>query len=228
MIGKISQLFKSMGLLGGCLYAIARLLQSISPDLNLVYYRIVVQPVAPQPLLPARRGKQFNFQLLTEPAPLLAALPRPSEVIKSRFAQGSICIAALLEDELVGCIWLQQEQYQEDEIRCTFALANTQLAWDYDVYIDDKHRMGFLFAKLWDQANEYLRNRHITHTASRISAFNLASLASHSRLGAEPVTSAVYLVLGTRQITFSPDYPWLQYTGRHAQPPRVTVTSPAT
>ena len=215
-----------MGVPTACLYAFARLIGSLSNRCRLIYYHIVVQPVSPEPRLPPHRAKQFQFTTLEKNSDLLKALPRPSAVIEERFAQGSICIAATDEDRFAGCVWLQLGLYNEDEVRTLFEPKSPNTAWDYDVFVDDRHRMGFLFIKLWDAASAYLRARDVTWTASRISGFNTNSLSSHQRLGAITVQRIVYIVLGRVQLTISGQKPWVHLSLSPSAVPKIQIESP--
>ncbi len=94
-----------------------------------------------------------------------------------------------------------QGPYQEDEVRCRYVpLTEGRSSWDFDVYVDPQHRNRIVFLKLWDEANSFLAARDIRWSLSRISAFNKASIASHTRMGAKRIGTAVFLSIGSLQI----------------------------
>lgn len=160
-------------------------------------FLLVAQPVAAAPLLPARRGADISLVSLTPGDPLLKQLPRPQSVIADRYRQGAHGFAAVRDGQLLGCIWLIMNRYDEDVVRIRYKLpASGCCAWDFDVYVDPAHRLGFTFAKLWDAANAFLRERGVSWSLSRISAFNRASLSSHSRMGARELGWVTVLTLG--------------------------------
>ena len=72
-----------------------------------------------------------------------------------------------------------------------------------------EHRNGLGFARLWDEANNLLRQRGVAVSWSRISAFNPGSLASHKRLGAKIVGSATFLKIGMAQFMIASGPPYL-------------------
>jgi hypothetical protein len=226
MLTKLKILKNKLGVLTTVLYILSRFLEKWVPKSRLFYYLIVVQPVPDRPLLSARRGQQFSFRVLKQSDELLEQLPRPRHVIEARFKQGSICIAATLKGQLVGCIWLQFSPYREDEVRSIFTPSAADLAWDYDVYVCESQRHGFLFAKLWDYTNEYFRSNDISFTASRISGFNTQSINSHQRLGARTVKNIIYLIFGRIQITFCGTPPWCHLSVADDGAPVINVNAP--
>jgi len=170
----------------------------------------VRQETANKPRLPPHRGKNFSFQLLNEYEAILDALPRPLEVIQNRFKQGYVCIAALKDEQFVGCIWLSLHPYLEDEVRAIFSpQPSNEVAWDFDVYIAPQFRATYLFPKLWDEADNYLKSQGFKATASRISGFNIQSVNSHKKLGAKTISRAVYIKIGRLQLSLCSNFPYL-------------------
>lgn len=227
MLQKVKSLFNDLGWAGACLYSLSKIIEKLLPHSRLIYYHIAVQPIPSSPVLAPHRGKNFEFRILVEEDELLKSLPRPKNVIESRFQQGSICLAATLKKQLVGCIWLQIGRYREDEVRSIFTPASNEISWDYDVYVCESQRMGFLFTKLWDEAAKYLQSRNVRFTASRISGFNIQSLNSHRRLGAITVQNIVYLVFGPLQVTISSKRPWCHLSMSDNNPPVILVAKPS-
>ena len=89
----------------------------------------------------------------------------------ARFDQGAFALAVYLRDRYVGYVWLAFRQYDEDELRCRFALSRPeQTAFDFDVYVFPAFRLGRAFAAVWHAANSHLAERGVTRTCSRIAS----------------------------------------------------------
>lgn len=201
----------AMGRRDAALYLSARMLRTLSGErVTLHKYYFVVQPIAAQPLLPPHRGRSIEVRRIEAGDPLTAYFPRPPAVIARRFAAGALCFVAVKDGAFIGFLWLQSGSYLEDEVQCRFTpLPAQQAVWDFDVYVDEAHRRGFTFARLWDGANAHCRERGIRWTLSRISAFNAGSLVSHAVLGATPLGRACFLQAGRAQLMWSDMVPRL-------------------
>ncbi len=208
-------LVRELGASTAFLYLLGRLLRRISGKCGLYYYLFVAQPLADKPRLPLTRGKAFTFRLIQAPEPLLDSLGRPSAVILQRFAQGAQCLAAIKNGGLAGCIWFVRGTYAEDEVRVDFLLPQDGCCvWDFDVFVAESERLGFLFAKQWDAFDALLKPQGIRYTLSRINAFNQRSIASHRSLGAQICGRALFLRLGQFQWMLSNRRPFIAFGGR--------------
>ena len=168
-----------------------------------------------RPRLPPTRGKAFSFRLLEAPEPVLDSLDRPPAVIRERFGQGAQCLMATKDDTLIGCIWFIRGAYAEDEVRVDYVLpTDGRCVWDFDVFVAEPERLGFLFAKQWDAFDSLLRPQGIRYTLSRINAFNRRSIASHRSLGATLCGRALFLRLGQVQWMLSNQRPFIAFGGR--------------
>jgi hypothetical protein len=155
--------------------------------------------------------------------------PPPLEVIRLRYEQEAICLAAFEGKSLVGYLWLLLGPYEEDEVRCRFIpMPEGKAAWDFDVYVVPGYRFGIGFLRLWDEANRYLKERGIQWTMSRISAFNAVSLASHRRLGARVVGHAVFVVLGPCQLALTTVFPFVHLSISTRSEPKIRIYPPET
>ncbi|MBK1638114.1 hypothetical protein CKO24_03505 [Rhodothalassium salexigens DSM 2132] len=164
-------------------------------------YRLVAQPVAARPRLPARRAAAFTSRPVAPGDPALAAMPLDDAALRFRFAQGATCLGLFKGDALAAYAWFCLDGYDEDEVRCRFEPAPADhTAWDFDVYVMPDHRGSFAFLALWDAADAFLRRHGRMVSMSRISVVNAASTASHASLGATPVGRADFCVLGTLQL----------------------------
>lgn len=205
MLRKLDKLSKDMGPLNAVLYLIHRVLSTLTAGrAGIERFIFVAQPVPAQPYISPSKATTSVVKILLPGDALLVQCMRPAEVIAARFAQGAICIGIVKEDQLQAAIWLIHGQYDEDVVRARFMLPRSgTAAWDFDVYVAPQYRLGFTFLRLWDAANAYLRDAGVLWSYSRITAFNMASLASHTRLGARPFGSATFLTLGPIQIMIS-------------------------
>lgn len=188
-----------LGCLNGSLYLLGRLLERASGGHCALYkYRFVAQAIGAASL-GRGRGTQIEVHLCRSDDELPPAYPRPCRVLRARYAQGALSLAALREGELVGFLWLLFDNYQEDEVRARYTLAKGLAAWDFDVWVRPEARLGPTFARLWDEANSLLRARSVRWSCSRISAFNAASLNAHARIGTRSLGSATFLRCGRWQ-----------------------------
>src|SRR5450830_104049 len=212
---RLNFLVRELGVSTAFLYLLDRLLRRISSTCGLYYYHFVAQPLADQPRLPPTRGKAFTFRLLQAPKPVLNRLDRPTAVINQRFIQGAQCLVAIKNDVLVGCIWFIRGAYVEDEVRVDYLLPpDGRCVWDFDVFVAESERLGFLFAKQWDAFDALLKPQGIRYTVSRINAFNQRSIASHRSLGAQDCGRALFLRLGQYQWMLSSQRPFIAFGGR--------------
>lgn len=217
----LGDLVRDMGWNDAAQYIFARSLNRLSYGrIDLRKYYFCSQPIPDKSLLPARRGASIVVKQVDRSHPMVSVFPRPAQVITRRFNDGALCFLATKEEKFVGFLWLQQNGYLEDEVRCRFTPAPAgQTIWDFDVHLETEYRASFAFARLWDTANDYLRNTGIKWSVSRISAFNPASINSHVRLGAFPIASA-YFFSGRRwQILVTGNRPYIHgSTGDHNIP----------
>ena len=220
MLTKFRQLRTDMGTLNALLYGLHRVLSIVSGGrAGIERFIFVAQPVPDQPHIPSDKKTTSVVKTLLPGDALLAQCMRPEAVIAARFAQGAKCLAIVKDDQLQAAIWLIHGHSDGDVVRARFVLPRSgTAAWDFDVYVAPKYRLGFTFLRLWDAANAYLREAGVMWSYSRITAFNLGSLASHSRLGASPFGDATFLTLGPVQLMISTLRPWLHISLGQSQP----------
>jgi hypothetical protein len=102
-----------------------------------------------------------------------------------------------------------------NEVRVDYLLPQDGCCvWDFDVFVAESERLGFLFAKQWDAFDALLKPQGIRYTVSRINAFNQRSMASHRRLGAQDCGWALFLRLGPFQGMLSNQRPFIAFGGR--------------
>ncbi|MFG6428486.1 GNAT family N-acetyltransferase [Roseateles sp. LYH14W] len=218
---RLTGIVRSIGWADGCVYVAARAIQALSLGrAELRKYYFVSQPIPSAPLLPKNRGASIVVERIARQHPLVSAFPRPSQVIADRFDNDAICFLATKNGEFVGFLWLQAGSYREDEVRCLFTpLPARRAIWDFDVHIEPAYRSSFAFARLWDTANQYLRDQDVCWSVSRISAFNAGSINAHARLGAFPIGAACFLKGRTWQLTLSSSPAFFHFSsGEHAVP----------
>lgn len=221
----------AIGLFGwrdGSLYLAGRMLEKLSGGrFRLVKYFLVAQPVPAKALLAARASADLVIRRTESDDPVVASFPRPGTVISWRFTDGGLCFTATKGERFVGFLWLHEHPYEEDDVRCLFVpMPRGRAVWDYDVYVEPEYRVGRAFVRLWDTAYEYLRGRGVQWTLSRISAFNPGSLASHERMGARRVGSAIFVCLGALQITSATTGPYLNVCWGTRGRPAIRVRAP--
>jgi hypothetical protein len=209
---KLREAIKDLGWGDGLLYMCSRALEAASGGrARVIKYHFVAQPVPENALSTGRAVANTVISRAAPDDPIVERFPRPRAVIERRYAEGAVCfVARTRSDELAGFIWIKQHQYMEDEVRCLYVLdPEGAAAWDFDVWLAPEFRLTRTFARLWDAANAYLRERGYRWTISRISAWNPASLAAHRRLGMQRLHSAVFIALGPLQLAVLTCAPYL-------------------
>ncbi len=211
LLSSFREIRASLGLGNGLLFALARLVNRTTRGRSrLLKYYFVAQPVPPKPSPAFSRPSKTRIYRAVPGDVIIQQFPRPPQVITKRFADGALCFVAEQAGRLVGFLWIKQESYCEDEVRCHYFLhPPDQLVWDFDTYVAPEFRMSRAFAQLWEAANEFLRERGYRWSISRISAFNAGSLASHRRLGIVHLNAGIFLVSGPVQLAAFSQRPFL-------------------
>ena len=218
----------SLGAANGLLATFARSLDRASGGrCRLFKYYFVAQPVPAHRSVVAGRPSKTRIYRASAEDGIIQQAPRPPQNIAKRFADGAVCYVAEQANKLVGFIWIKQDDYHEDEVRCHYVLrpAN-QLAWDFDAYVAPEFRMSRAFAQLWEAANEYLREHDFRWTISRISAFNATSLASHKRLGIVHLHTGFFVVLGPLQFSAFSCAPYVHIAFGSSSEPELIFHAP--
>lgn len=205
---KFKSLCVELGPSNALLYGMHLLFSRVGGGIRIVRYYFFAQPVGDNPILSGRRGKSIEIRIFSKIDPALNNLPLDDTVIQYRFEQNALCFGAFKENLVIGCLWLCFDGYHEDEIRCSYApKPENATAWDFDVYVHHEFRTGFVFAKLWDEANAFMRARGIRWSVSRISAFNPVSLTSHRSLGARRCGSLIAFCIGPCELKLASTKP---------------------
>jgi len=205
LLKKIARSLSEIGFLNTCLYALHHLLSGVHSSLGVERFYVVMQPVAQKPGIPGKRGKNIRVDRLNREDPALSTFVRVAEEIQERFDQGAVCFGAWRQDHLIAWIWLILGSYQDFNFHLRFVPTPAEkTCWDLDIFVEPEYRLGFAFARLWEEARAYLARHGVEWSASMISAFNTASLRSHKRLDSRIVGSVTILELGRLQCLISP------------------------
>ncbi len=225
--GRSRAVAKKLGLISALLYGLDRVLVRLGTGIRIFRYYLVAQPVPAQRRVAVPRGRSFVVREIGRSDPALRAMPLTPAVIDYRIRQPTVCLGAFKGEQLIAYLWLCLGPYEEDEVRCRFVpIPEGEAVWDFDVYVFPAYRSGRAFARLWDEANCYLRSRGVAWSMSRISAFSPNSLAAHLRLGARRVGRANFLRWRGGQIMVASVPPYLHIAldgGRH---PEVRLCGP--
>lgn len=222
MFGKFRNLLRELGPFGTLGYLVYRLCAWTGGWAALHSYLFVAQPVPASTLLSGKRGQSIRVMRLDPVDPILLSLPLGEPVLRYRATQNAICFAAFKGQEIIGCLWICLTPYEEDEVRCRYHPEPAGCAsWDFDVFLVPHHRNGLGFARLWDTANNFLREQGVSVSWSRISAFNPTSIASHSRLGARIMSRATFLRLGRCQLMIASATPYFHLSWRQSDIPDI-------
>jgi hypothetical protein len=200
------------------------LLQRLSPKLRIYVYDLMVQPIGGKKLLPENRVKNLTFSEIGRGHPAIDIMPARPEIKSARFDQGAICLGVFRKDKLIGYAWFCFNSYEEDEVRCTYELAEPdQSVFDFDFYVLPEHRMGIGFLAVWHGANEYLRARNTRYTFSRLTRFNVASRRAHAHLGWKCVGKAVFLQAWRLELMMSTLAPFVFLSWSSRSRPRLRL-----
>ncbi len=232
LAAKFQQTKTLLGLWDTILFAASRAIDiTTSSRLRLLKYYFIAQPITEQFIQDSAevsRISPFTLSWVQSDCPVFTQVERPSLVLNARFAKNAHCLLATHGDDkkFAGFLWFIVGPYDEDEVRARFIPQPSGItAWDFDVTIAPRFRMGRLFSYLWRAANMEMRTLGITHSLSRISAFNAASLASHQRLGGTIVGQATFLCAGRFQLMASSLRPYLHLSWLNTQRPEILVSS---
>lgn len=218
---------RELGVLNALLYGIDRVCVKAGLPARVLRYVLVAQPVAPEPLLPPRRGRSIEVRRVSPRDRALTRLEYTEANLDEPQSRDAACFAAYRNGAIVGSLFLLLGPYEETEVRCRFVpTPEGRAAWDYRVYVMPDQRPSLAFARLWDEANAYLRERGVPWSFSRISAYDPVSLTSHARLAARPIGSAVYVRLGPLQVMVSTLAPRLHVSWRDDRAPTVVLPPP--
>ena len=210
-----------------------RLLQRVSPQLRLYVYEMTAQPITGQPLLRPNLAKNLAFEELGRGHPDLALMPASDDIKARRFEQGARCLGVYRKGKLIGFMWFGRGRYEEDEVRCTYCLADPDCSvFDFDVYVFPEHRMGVGFMGVWHGASLFLGGQGVRHTFSRMTRFNLASRRAHAHLGSKRAGYAVFLKMWKVEFMISTLAPFVALTAGSRRvdlrlPPGRRVLAPA-
>ena len=131
---RLTSPFREFGFVAGALYGIDRVVRRLSSDCGLYVYELMVQPVSGEPKLPPNLARNLRFAEIGKDDSAVAQMPVPEHIKAARFRQGAICLGAYRKDELLGYIWFCMQRYEEDEVRCTYELADPdQSVFDFDL-----------------------------------------------------------------------------------------------
>lgn len=228
MLARLRHSIAELGLANGLWYAAAHALSRLTRGrARIIRYYLVAQPVGEAPPEKERPGAALVIRPVPEHDPAVAAFPRPPEVIARRYADGALCFGAYMREEFAGFLWLMENAYEEDEVRCRYELASPDTCvWDFDVYVEPRYRIGRTFSRLWDAANRHMLDTGKRWSVSRISAFNPASLASHKRLGLRDITTATFVVIGKWQLSLLGQPPYLHLSASAPSRPTLRLAPP--
>jgi GNAT superfamily N-acetyltransferase len=200
-MNKLRALIQTHGLIDAIIHIVSRVVRAASlGKCELRRHYFFSQPVRTIPLLPARRGANISVRAAAPDDAIVASFPRPQPEIAARFACGAECLVAEISGTLAGFFWLQAGGFWDEEVGSHFSPSPAAITvWDFDMYVDPKHRGGLVFARLWDAVNQHLSQRGVRFSVSRVLADNEDSLRAHARLGAFPVGSAIGIAVGRRR-----------------------------
>jgi hypothetical protein len=219
--------FVEFGPRDGSLYLLHRaVLATFGARAGVVAYGLYAQPIGDGAYAAVRDDPRTKVVEVAPGDPLIAAFPRPAEVIDVRYADGARCYAAVVKEQFGGYVWISRACHNEDEVRARYLLAGPAAAWDFDVYVEPELRLGRTLGRLWKGVDGLLAREGVRWSFSRISRFNALSIATHARLGAREVGRATFFVCGPLQLMVSSLRPWLYLSMSDDARPTLQITPP--
>jgi hypothetical protein len=207
---------------------VARALQRLSGGRAALYaYLICAQPLGRGAFSALRSDAGTEIRRVLVGDHLLDALPRPAAVLKRRFATGATCHVAVVKGKFGGCIWLARGHYDEDEVRCRYVLPSQPASvWDFDVYVEPSLRLSRTLGRMWKAVDQELASDGVEWSFSRISLYNAASVQAHERMGAVRVATALFLQVGSLQLSAFTQRPYLHIGFGPGQTPALVLSAP--
>ncbi len=228
MIERLKSAINIYGFINGLIYITNQLFKRIFKDnVKIDKFYLYAQPISKKSLLPESRLAKYNLFELKKEFVDISKFGRPKHIINQRYSQGGRCIACFKDEVLLGYIWFTLKPYKEDVVCCTYVpKPSKQVAWDYDIYVEPKHRLGFTFMALWDALNKELSRSGYEWSMSRISAFAIESIRSHSRLKAVRLSTLLFFTFFKMQILFATTKPFFHISFNKKNCPTVIVNKP--
>lgn len=165
-------------------------------------YRLIAVPRSGMPPMP----RDFSVAPFDEPEVVRYSetLELPRAAIRHRMEQGMTCLAAMRDGRVTGVNFVTTGPFDEDEVAVCF-VPPPCAAWDTGLFVCPAQRGGRTFAALWAGTAEWLAERGLDWSMSRIAHYNLPSLASHQRMGGVEIGRLNALRVGGRQYLFGAD-----------------------
>lgn len=217
LLARLAGPWREFGLAAGTLYVLDRALRRVSPRLGLRVYELMVQPIGVKALLPHNLARNLTFGEIVRGDADLAKMPLRDGVVEARFAQGARCVGVWRKGALIAYLWLCFGRYDEDEVRCTYELAEPDVSvFDFDLVVLPEYRLGIGFVAVWHAAEQLLRERGVRFTFSRMTRFNIASRRAHARLGSRCIGRAIFVEVFGAEVMLATLSPFVRLTwGAH-------------
>lgn len=190
----LAQTLSIIGIAGVASYAVARLAVRTG---WVRWYRYAVIHLA-RAGLPAMPPGYSAHELTPEEA-LAIDTGATEEFRRNRLRDGMTCLAVRnRKGECVAAVWIGIGDCAEDDVAITFRVPQGA-AWDTGMWVHPDHRLGRAFAALVAALGEWMDQKGVAGSYSRIADYNLASLTAHRRLGASLIGHHGVLKLGPWQ-----------------------------
>lgn len=220
-------LVDNLGWADALLYCIDRVFQKAGGAVGICRYILVAQPVLTRPLLSPRRAQSLAVRILQVDDELGDDTTLNRELLAKRIAAGNVCFGAFEAGRLVGFVCLGFERHDDELLHVRFIMPPTRPAsWDYDFYIAPQHRLGFVYAGLWDSVFRFLHARGVEWSLSYIASTNKKSMNSQARMGAVNIGSLTVLRFGRCQAIIECRVPFVRIALGPDRPVEVRLEPP--
>lgn len=187
--------YRMLGPKGFASYALARAASAV-PRVAYHRYHIVAVPRTGMPAMP--RGHSVRALNTSEIICIAPDVELTPDVIDFRLRQGMRCLAAFRGERLLGVTWLTEKPFDEDEVAVRF-VPPPGAGWDTGLYVRPEDRGGRAFAALWAGTAEWLGDRGLGWSVSRINDYNDGSWRAHARMGGRRLDTLAALRVGDHQ-----------------------------
>lgn len=227
---KFSGIARELGFGNAVLYVINRIGERLLGGRFSVFKIHFVVHVLPETAAAprVRKGRMDIRHLRTDEA-VAAGISFPEPLIESRMADEAWCVAAFMDDRVVGYRWMQLTPHRDEELRCRFVPEPAgRVAWCWNFYIDPKYRGTRVFTRLWDETFVLVRKLGAKGTVSWGSALTPRLLAAESKLGAKEIGRALIWRLGPWQLLIGNLPPRIHFSVHDGACPSIRLTLPQT
>lgn len=214
------QTIQIIGVVGVLSYAIARL-AARSGWFSYHRFEILAIPRSGMPKMP----RNYCVRTLAASDLVDMVIDVDSDVQAMRFGQGLECLGCFAPSgQLAGVIWLGVDDHRDDDVAVQFDLSD-DCCWDTGLWIAPEHRMSRAFPAIWAGVADWMAQRRLDWSVSRIADYNIGSLLPHRRMAARELGGIAVFRFGHWQYCWQGRPRWV-HCDRHVAHLLIDVSRP--